>query len=262
MFLRSALILLVAAAPATFAQSGKDANTFDLILNGKNFGKDTYTLTKAKSGYKVQSHIAAITKNLSIDDRETFNFTDDYTYIDATDSNQDSNVQTTWLPSKDHKDMNIGTSSSGSVSSKVEPLAGANPLLNMPAFDAGAAQAAILYIVAHPSDAGYTAWLPGYNLIGMSARAGVTNEDNSIVLQTETLPNGPQSFNVQWVKGPDVTGTLNGAPVKLNSYQMGFGKFRWTFFTDESNTLMQMNVSVLNSSYIRSKFKLDTPKAP
>jgi hypothetical protein len=104
-------------------------------------------------------------------------------------------------------------------------------------------------------------WLPGYNLIGMNARPGVTHEDNSIVLQTETLPQGPQSFNVQWAKGPDVTGTLNGAPVKLNSYQMGFGQFRWTFFTDQAtNNLMQMDVSVLRASYIRSKFKLDAPK--
>jgi len=256
----TALVLAILAAPAVFAQSGKDATTFDITLNGKSFGKDTYTLTKAKSGYKLLSHVQCFTKGLQIDDRDTFNLTDDYAYIDGTDSNQDSGVQTYWQPSKDHKDMNINTSGGASVSSRVEPLGGTNPLLNMPAFDAGAAQAALLFILAHPSDAGYTAWLPGYNLIGMNARTGVTGEDNSIVLQTETLPSGPQSFNVQFAKGPDVTGALNGAPVKLHSYQMGFGKFRWTFFADETNVLMQMDVSVLRSSYIRAKFKLDKPQ--
>ncbi len=262
MLLRSAALLAtVLAAPVAFAQSGKDAVTFDLILNGKNFGKDTYTITKAKSGYKLLSHIQALTKGLQIDDRDTFNLGDDYAYIDGTDSNQDSNSQMDWIPSKDHKNMNTNSSGSGAFASKVEPLSGTLPLLNMPAFDAGAAQAAILYVIAHPSESGYTVWLPGYNLIGMNARPGVTHEDNSIVLQTETLPQGPQSFNVQWAKGPDVTGTLNGAPVKLNSYQMGFGQFRWTFFTDQAtNNLMQMDVSVLRASYIRSKFKLDAPK--
>jgi len=54
-----------------------------------------------------------------------------------------------------------------------------------------------------------------------------------------------------------MTGTLDGQPVKIKSYQLGFDVHRWTIYADETNTLMQVDVTALPASYIRTKFKLD-----
>jgi len=255
----TALILSALATPAVLAQN----QTFDIIYGGKSIGKDTYTLAKSKTGYKLTSHYAIATRGLISDIRDTFNFTDDYTYIDGTEENQDSNKQLTWLPSKDHKDMNLNTLAQGATNSQVEPLASAGelPFINIPGFDAGAIQAAVLFIAAHASDKGYTAWVPGYILSGLGAREGVSGDDTMSIKQAEALPPNSHSFNVQWVAGPAMTGTLNGQPVKLKSYQLGFDVHRWTIYTDESNTLMQVDVTALPASYVRAKFKLDKPAA-
>jgi len=158
MFLRSTVLLLVAlAAPAALAQN----QTFDLIFNGKSIGKDTYTIAKSKTGFKLSSHFALVTRGLAVNVRDTFNFTPDYTYIDGTEENQDYNRTLTWLPSKDRKSMNMNSLAQGAMSSKIELLAGTLPFINIPAFDAGAVQAAILFIASHASDTGYTAWVPG-----------------------------------------------------------------------------------------------------
>jgi len=254
MLIRStAFILAALAAPAALAQN----QTFDLIYNGKSIGKDTYTLAKSKTGYKLTSHYALATRGLATDIRDTFNFTDDYTYIDGTEENQDSNRQTTWLPSKDHKDMNMNSLSQGAMSNHVEPLAATLPFINIPGFDAGAVQAAVLFIAAHASDPGYTAWVPGYILAGLGARDGVSSDDTMAIKQAEQLPPNSHSYNVQWVAGPEATGTLDGKPVKLKTAQLGFDVHRWTIYTDESNTLMQVDVTALPASYVRAKFKLD-----
>ena len=255
----SLALLLALTAPAALAQKG--GNNFELRLNDKSFGKDSYTLNKAKSGYKLDSHYAGSLQGNSVDFKDTITYTDDYTYVTGSESNQDSNQVTEWLPTKDLKQMGLNSSGSGSVSAHMELMPTEGPLLVMPAFDAGAAQAALLFAVAHMSDKNiFTLWLPGYALTGLGARAG-TDTDNAKIIQKETLPPGGHAFTGQMVKGPSVTGTLDGKPVTLNTYQLGFDKYRWTFFADESNTLMRLDVSLLNGSYIRAKFKLDPIKA-
>jgi hypothetical protein len=259
MRLQPLALLLALVAPAALAQKG--GNNFELHLNGKNFGKDTYTLNKAKSGYKLDSHYAGAQQGNSVDFKDTISYTDDYTYITGSESNQDSNLVTEWLPTKDMKQMGLNSSGSGSVSAHMELMPTEGPLLVMPAFDAGAAQAALLFALPHLADKNvFTLWLPGYALSGLGARAG-TDTDNARIIQKDTLPPGGHAFTGQIIKGPAATGTLDGKPVALNTYQLGFDKYRWTFFTDQSSTLMQVDVSVLNASYIRAKFKLDPIKA-
>jgi hypothetical protein len=254
-FRPTALLLAALAAPAALAQN----QSFDIIYNGKSIGKDTYTLAKSKTGFKLTSHYAVATRGLATDIRDSLNFTPDYTYIDGTEENQDNNKQLTWLPSKDHKDMHLDSLFQGSTNSQLEPLAGPLPLILIPAFDAGAIQAAVLFIAAHASEPGYTAWAPGYLLSGLGARDGVSGDDTMAIKQTEQLPPNSHSVNMQWVAGPAMTGTLNGQPIKLKSYQLGFDVHRWTIFTDESNTLMEVDVTALPATYVRAKFKLDKP---
>ena len=55
----------------------------------------------------------------------------------------------------------------------------------------------------------------------------------------------------------DATGTLDGKPITLKHYALGWNKAKGDLYADADGTLMQADVGPLNVSYIRAKFKLD-----
>ena len=60
----------------------------------------------------------------------------------------------------------------------------------------------------------------------------------------------------------DVTSTLDGKPVALKRYALGWNKAKGALYADADGTLMQADIGTINISYIRAKFKLDTASAP
>jgi hypothetical protein len=256
---RLALLLPVIAFASLHAQT----NTFELHVEGKKIGMDTYTLAKAKRGYKLMSHLEGSIHGSDLDFRDTLSYDDVYAYLDGAQTSQASNQQTSWIPSKDGKEITIAASAGGRTSSNFEPIT--PNLVVLPAFDAGAAQALLLFITNHPTEKNlYSLYLPmGYSPAGGRGGGRGAEPPDASGANTgseDSLPAGVHCFTALWAKGGPLTGTRDGNPVNVNTYLLAFGKFRWLFFADEANNLMQVNVSLLHASYIRSNFKLDPPK--
>ena len=256
MHLCCSIALLAALLPAAaFAQIGTQPNTFELHINGKKIGKDVYTFAATKHGYKTMSHTEGSIHANDFDYKYTFTFDENYGYVDGARIGQDTNQQDSWLPSKDRKEMTVAASAEGRTSSTFEPVG--PDLVVLPAFEAGAAQALLLLATTHPAPKDtYSVYLTS----GYGAAGGSAPNPNAQPNPDETLPPGQHCFTALWVKGTPFTGTLDGKPLNINSFMLAFGKFRWIFFADEQNNLMQVNVSLLHASYIRENFKLDPPK--
>lgn len=239
-------IILLAGAAFASVSALAQTNVFDLHLQGKEVGHDTYTLTKGKTGYKVASHLSGAYKNTDLDFKDAISYDENYLFLDGSQTSQNTNSQFSYLPSKDRKEMTIAVAANGHTSSNFEPITGTD-LIFLPPFDAGAAQALLLQAVLHPAEKDlYTVYLTSN--YGMFASPG-----------SEPLPGGIHYFKAVWLKGVPLTGLLDGKQIPINTYALAFGKFRWIFFADEQNNLMQVNVSLLRGSYIRSKFKLNAP---
>lgn len=251
MSLRIAFLLTLLSPAATapvLAQSLGSTANFDLHLAGKSVGHDIYTLSKSGKGYKLASHLTGTVRNTDFDFKDSFTYSGTYAYIDGAQTSQAANQQISYLPDRALKEMTVAVAVAGRTSSAVEPI-GPNLLL-LPPFDAGAAQALLLHCITSPTpDNLYNLYLtPGYSL-GIPANAAPAAD--------QTLPSGVHMFSALWAKGRDVTGTLDGKPVTLHTYQLAFGKYRWIFFADPDNNLMQVNVSLLHGAYIREHFQLD-----
>jgi hypothetical protein len=250
----------LALPAAALAQTGQ-TTTFELHINGKSFGKDVFTLAKAGKGYKLASHLTGSYRNNDLDYKDAITYDENFAFQDGSQNSQGTNQQTSYLPSKTRKEMTIANAAGGRTSSVFEAINGPD-LIFLPPFDAGAAQALLLQAVNHPTaNNHFTTFLAnGYNAF---ANAGHDpTADPAAAKPEETLPTTTHSFDSVWVKGGPFTGTLDGKPVTLNTYALAFGKFRWIFFADEQNNLMQVNVTVLHAAYIREGFKLDPPKTP
>jgi hypothetical protein len=261
MVVRSCIAFLLAVPAAGFAQispaSLNQPVTFELHLAGKPVGKDVYTITKSKQGYKLASHLEGKLHNSDLDFKDSISYTDDFSYLDFGQVAQGTNQQISYLLSKDHKEMTIAVVAAGRTSSSPDPINPTDALVVLPPFDAGAAQALLSYAVSHPTPQNHLSvyLTPGYSLGG-----GRPDPNAPPAPADDTLPPGVHCFTAVWLKGAPLTGTLGDKPVTVNSYALAFGKARFIFFADQDNNLMQVNVSLLHGSYIRENFKLDPPK--
>jgi hypothetical protein len=259
MLLRSSALLLAAfASHAALAQN----NIFELHLNGKKIGKDTYTIAKAKQGYKLASHYSYSALGNEGQFNAEYHYDDNYGFIDGSLDNTGTMLQHSYTPNKAHTELTIATTQQGSQMTDIVDIK--PDFLLLPNFDPGAAQALLLHAATHPTpDNKYNLLIPSVQSAGGGGRGGRGSAPPAAASGAptgDTLPAGDHSYEAVWVKGGPLTGTLAGKPINVNTYALAFGSFRWIFFADEQNNLMQLNVTLLHASYIRTDFRLDPPR--
>ena len=250
--LAAALFAISALAPA-FAQSA----TFDLKLGDRVIGRDSFSLSTGKGNAKLSSHVSYHINGQESASTNDFRYSDVYVFLQGGSSNDTNQTHYSFQLDKSRTDITIGSIQAGAMDSKHLPTK--PDLMLLPVFDAGAAQAALLLAIKHPSDKNlYSVFVPA-SRGGGSAPAG---NDPSAVSAQGTGGGGQGNFvyDALFQKGPDATGTLDGKPVTLHSYTLTSGQNVWTFYADDSNTLMQADASMLSAHYVRAKFALDAAK--
>ena len=257
MFLRTLTVATLLTAAAA-AQTGKDNVTFDLQVNGKTIGKDVYKLKKEKQGYSLSSRYSYHAAGAEFDTSDDFKLSDDFVYLDGGASSVATQTRYSFTPNKTRTVLTIGTVQAGvqvGASMNIKP-----DFTVMPNYDAGAAQAFLLEAMTKPLEGGkYNIVVPGAGSAAPPPGAAGTEDDPS--RPATRVQAGNVDYDAGWNKGADATGMLDGKPVKLHSYFLASGKNRWLFHFDDTNSLMQLDNSMVHASYIRQKFKLD-PVAP
>jgi hypothetical protein len=246
--LRHVALFAAFVSVAAFAQT----NTFDIQSGSRIIGKDSFTLGKIKQGYKLDSHPTSHFGGTDTSLQNEFKYDESYAFLVGSSADMVNQIHISYTPAKARTSLVIGSVQAGVQDSRfldIKP-----DFTVMPAYDAGAAQVMLLLAVTHPTATNlYNVVVPG------AARSGTPSAADGAPLPTGPRP-GNFAYDPLWTKGPATTGTLDGKPIQLQTYVLTAGKSTWTFFADESNTLLQLDVSALNASYIRSKFKLDAPK--
>jgi len=243
-FLATVSSAVLAVSSAALAQS----NTFDIQSGNRSIGRDVYTLAKAKQGYKLNSRPSTHFGGSESSMDSEFKYDDNYAFAVGSSSNMVTQMHTSYTPDKGRTVLTIGMVQAGVQDSRyldIKP-----DFAVMPPYDAGAAQVMLLLATTHPAAANlYDIVVPG------SARSGPpSNATGEPPVASRPANN---AYDALWTKGPDTTGTLDGKPVQLHTYVLASGNTTWSFVADDTNTLMQLDVSNLNASYIRAKFKLD-----
>ncbi len=257
MFLRALAAATLFSAVAATAQTGNQSVTFDLLANGKVIGKDVYKLNKSKQGYNLSSRYSYHVAGSEFDTSDDFKLSDDFIYLDGGASSIASQTRYSFTPNKTRTVLTVGTVQGGVQAGSSLDVKPAFAIL--PNYDAGAAQAFLLEALAKPVEGNlFNIVVPG----GGSAApppesAGNDEESNHQATRSQT---GNLAYDAGWNKGADTTGTLDGKPVALHCYFLAAGKNRWTFYADETNTLMELDNTLARASYVRQKFKLDTQK--
>jgi hypothetical protein len=227
-------------------------NTFDIQVGNRSIGKNTFMIAKAKQGYKLNSHCTTQFGGSESSTNSEFKFDDNYAFVIGTSSDAVSQMHTSLIPNKPRTSLTFNRIVTGAEDSRF--LAIKPDFAVMPPYDAGAAQIMLLLATTHPTSSNL------YNIVvSDSARSGPPSNVEGTTPIAAPHP-GNNAYDALWTKGLDATGTLEDKPIQLHSFVLTAGKSTWTFYADASNTLMQLDVSMLKASYIRAKFKLDTPK--
>jgi hypothetical protein len=263
MLLRTFAALLL--FPASIAAAQK--NTFDIFIGGHPAGHDTYTLSQSAKGtklngrytvklsYRVPDNPDPVT--LDADHTDDFHYDANLLYVEGTSEDMDEHHITGFVPSKPRTEM-VVTYKYGSAEQS-EPQTIGPDLLVLPSFDAGASQVALQTLIQHPSASGtysvYTAGQGG----GGGGEGGGRRGRGAPAASAPSAADEKVTLDAKYVKGPELTGTLNGAPVTVHSYILTAAKNKWVFFADDANTLLQARVASPPLNYIRTGFKLDPP---
>jgi hypothetical protein len=246
---------LAACTTAAFAQ----ANSFQLVnKSGRTVGKASYSIEKTKDGYKVKAKFeyrtgisvtsdatdpsGAPSASSAVTDAQ---FSSEYKvdangdYLSGFTQNGSTQTLSSFTPSKTRNSVVIGQTQGGvGLGSKDLPM----PLpsfLVAPDYDPSAIQVLLTGALAHPhSDHLYLLAVPSSGPRGLNTALYVTIADPT-----------------------DATGTLDGKPVTLKRYALGWNKAKGALYADADGTLMQADIGTINISYIRAKFKLDTASA-
>jgi hypothetical protein len=245
---------------ATFAATaGAQANSFQLInKGGKAIGKASYTIDKTKDGYKVKAKFEYRTGvAVPSDNPDSYgpssdgsNITDaqvtsEYkvdgngNYLSGFTQNSANQTITSFSPSKPRDVVVIGQVQGG-VGLGSKSLGMPKPdFLVAPDFDPSAMQVLLTGVLAHPhADHLYLLAVPA---------SGPRSVNNALYL-TIADPT-------------DATGTLDGKPVALKHYALGWNKAKGDLYADANGTLMQANIGTINARYVRAKFALDETPA-
>lgn len=245
---RLAAVLLLAAAGVAHAQ-----NTFAIQGKGASSGKCIYSFDKSKDGFKVTSRYQARlttppprTSNSDYSDnsnelnevQQTYSYKLDanYAYMGGNVIDSTTQVNNGYSPNKQRTVMQMSMVQGGSQGPSTQfPLMGG--FIVMPNYDASAIQALLYQATLNPTS------------------------DNLYFLIVPQPGKGkaPLSVRAKWTALQGTTGTLNGKPVTLHHFGFAFGKNIYNVYADETNTLMEVDISVLNINLIRTGFALDAP---
>jgi hypothetical protein len=235
-----ALALLLPAA--ALAQNA----AFTLLQGDKPVGKDTYTLAKAKNGFKLSSRYSYHLNGTEFSFQNDLKFNDAYGYLEGGSNNNATQSHLSFAPNKPQTDLTITTLQAGIMDS--HHLAVKPGFVLLPVYDPGAAQVMLLLATTHPSADNL------YSIVVPSSASAPPSADGSPVQGTA----GNFAYDALWTKSPDTTGTLDGKPTPVHAYTLKTGNNTWIFYAADDNTLLQCDVSMLHASYIRNGFKLDT----
>jgi hypothetical protein len=255
--------LRFAAFVATFAISVSSAfaqaNSFQLINKaGRVIGKASYSINKTKDGYKVSAKYEYRTgiANAVVDadpgkpgmngaNVTDSQFSSEYkvdangNYISGYAQNSANQMITSFSPSKTRDVIVIGQVQGGTgLGSKTLPMPKPDFLV-APDYDPSAIQILLTGALAHPhADHLYLVAVPasGY-------------------------PAGNNALYINVADPTDATGSLDGKPVALKHYALGWNKTTGDLYADASGTIMQADIGTINIKYVRAKFKLDDAPA-
>jgi hypothetical protein len=267
MLLRTFAATLLLAPVFAFAQKG----TFDILIGGHPAGHDTYTLAQSAKGtkvegrytvkfsYRVPDNPAPIT--LDADRTDELRYDPDLLYLEGSSEDMEEHHITGFVPSKPRSEMVVTYKYNGAQ--KSDPLPIGPDLLVLPSFDAGAAQVALLSLIQHPSASGtYSVYTAGQGGGGEEGEGSEGHRGHGAPSGTPPPEDEKVTLEAKYAKGPDLTGTLNGAPVAVHTYILTAAKNKWVFFADDANTLLETRVATPPLTYLRSGFKLNPPPAP
>ena len=248
MTLRAVAFVLIAIAP-TAAVLHAQTNTFDIVSGGKVVGHSTYTLAKAKQGFRLQGRTTYVIRPAEARTTDDVRLTDNYGFVQSSITDQNSQIVYSYIPDKSRTTLTIGTIQAGAMDSHSLPIK--PDVAFLPSFDAGAAQVMLLLALTHPTSTNL------YNVIvpGNSGHSQKQSDAKSLDAEAGDSHPGDNDYDVLWAKGADATGTLDGKPITLHSFTLT-GKVNWTFYADDQNNLMQVDSSQDKASCVRANFKL------
>jgi len=244
----AAFVLAIASSAAQAQQ-----NQFTILSGGLPTGKCVYTFDKAKDGYKIasrfQSRIApravqgpaaegeegAMKMIVEVQQIHNFKIDGNFQYLGS--SVQDSVTQMTngFSFNKQRTLLTISHVQAGAAESMPQMPIQHDPIL-LPEFDASPYQALLLMATNHP---------PADGLYFLIVPSNIPHH-------------GPLNGQARWTRAADTSGTLDGKPVVVHHFSLPFGeKNDYEIYADPDNTLLQVDVKDLKSSYVRNGFVLD-----
>src|SRR5580704_8067873 len=114
-FVLTATLLALTVIPATVLAQ---PNTFDLLSGARNVGRSTYTLSKAKQGYKLSSRVSYHLMGIESDSTNDFTFSDAYAYLNGSSSSTSTQMHTSFTPNKPRTELVIGMVQGGAQDSR------------------------------------------------------------------------------------------------------------------------------------------------
>lgn len=222
-----------------FCAAAQTAN-FDLVLDNKVIGKDTYTLGKARQGYRVSSRFSFRVHEASGDFLDEYTFKEGFALLSASRTNNDTLMMTSFLPNKDWTELTIAHSQNGQSDSgffAIKP-----DFFLLPPFDAGAVQALLLAATSPGGRTAFNLYVPPPVAVSSAPGRGAPSP----------------AFDATWSAGPASSGTLEGKPVDASSYILTAQGFRWIIYADGERHLLECDLPVAKTRYVRKGFVLST----
>ena len=262
MHFRAALVSVAVASVAFAAPAfaAAPSNSFNLVSTaGKNIGNAAYTITKDKNGYhivgkfqyrlgsSVQANSAGDThmgSNVAFNEGqfiEDFKVSEDGNFLSGYTQNSTNQMMTSFQPNKTGTVVTVNQIQGGvGLGSHDLPLPKPNFLV-VPDFDPGSLQLFLTTALAHPHDDKTYLFL-------VPAGSNPRGRESNLYVTLQLAPDIPE-------------GTLDGKPVKVMHYLMGYHVGKADLYTDDSGTLMQADIGPLSVSYVRAKFVLTAAPA-
>jgi hypothetical protein len=260
MSLRAAAVSALLASLSVTVFAAAPANSFLLVATaGKTVGNASYTITKDKNGYhivgKFQYHLGSsiqadsstgdtrMSNNVAYNEgqfTEDFKVTEDGNFISGYTQNSSNQMLTSFQPNKAGTMVTINQIQGGvGLGAHDLPLPKPNFLV-VPDFDPGSLQLFLTTALAHPHD-------DKTYLFVVPAGSNPRGRENALYVTLQLAPDTPE-------------GTLDGKPVHVMHYVMGYHTGQADLYTDDAGTLMQASMGPLSVNCIRARFTLAAPK--
>jgi len=253
---RVALVPLALVSLLASAFAVAPTNSFNIVTAaGKTVGNASYTISNDKNGYhiigKFQYHLGSsagadnTTGDTHMSNVVTFNegqFNEDFkvaedgNFISGYTQNATTQMMSSFQPNKAGTLVTVNQIQGG-VGLGAHDLTLPKPgFLVVPDFDPGSLQLFLTTALAHPhADKTYLFVVPA----GSNPRA----RESTLYVTLQLAPD-------------TVEGTLDGKPVHLLHYLMGYHVGSADLYADDAGTLMRADMGPLGVSYIRAKFVL------